>query len=488
MKFERQYTEPEVRFKEWVIKQGVDPAVLARDSDYAEVIGGVFTASTKAAQGKLKRPLEALETTKQLKTAYQEQIEAGAIRTVTKSQPLDWKNEADHAYVRMQIKRAQTPEMKNAWQAFYDNHFQISDTQPVHDEKFSNTTTGKISRPFFDVEKLKSIPICDVAQAFGVSVKKNGNDYWCAIRNERTPSCKLYTKTNSFCDFGAANYGGDTIELTKFLNCSSSRYEAMEILAQTFGIQPEYQTESVRRLPSIRQFAKIGIYGDVATKNFDFHIDKYGLEVAKKISEKYRMTVEKLADKYPDVYYQMLRSKALPYVYSLRRDYLNELRRCYDWSRLFNYEPDVSSLLFDEAREMMNDAETAERILSQAIQNPKKLSFRQNTYNLKADYTDIMQGKISVELTTFEPMEYCELKALSKAGGKILSCSEMPYDLYCSIAGSIEELTPYSAFAKGDRVTIVYDTEFSEQINDIIDFNTGEHLAKTMDTTLQMLP
>ncbi len=343
-------------------------------------------------------------------------------------------------------------------------------------------------RLFYDVEKLKSIPICDVAQAFGVSVKKNGNDYWCAIRSERTPSCKLYTKTNSFCDFGAANYGGDTIELTKFLNGCSSRYEAMEILAQTFGIQPEQQLENTRRLPSIRQFAKIGIYGDVATKNFDFHIDKYGLEVAKKISEKYHMTVEKLAGDYPDVYYQMLRSRAFPYVYSLRIDYFNELRHIYDLTRLFNYEPDISSSLFDEAREMMTDAETAERILSQAIQNPKKLSFRQNTYNLQADYTDVAQGKISVELTTFEPMKYHELKALSKAGGINLTCSELPYDLYCSISGTIEDVTSYSAFAKGDTVTIVYDADFSEQINDIIDFNTGEHLARTMETTLQMFP
>lgn len=95
-----------------------------------------------------------------------------------------------------------------------------------------------IKRNFYDLEKLKSIPIHEVAQAYGVSVKKVGNDYWCAIRQERTASCKLYTKTNSFCDFGAANYGGDTIELTAFLN-SCSRENAIEILTNTFGIQPE---------------------------------------------------------------------------------------------------------------------------------------------------------------------------------------------------------------------------------------------------------
>ncbi len=489
MKFERQYTEPEISFQEWVITQGVDPATLARDSDYAEVIGGALSASTKAAQGKLKRPLESLESTKQLKIAYQKQVESGAIRTITKSQPLDWESKADQAYARMQIKRAQTPEIKNAWQAFYDNHFQITDTQPMYDGKISNTMTGKIARPFYDIEQLKSIPIHEVAQAFGVQVKKAGNDYWCAIRDERTPSCKLYTKTNSFCDFGAANYGGDTIELTKFLHSCSSRYEAMDILAQTFGIQPEQQNGNFRKLPSVRQFAKIGIYGDVATKNFDFHIEKYGVEGARKISEKYRMTVEKLSELYPDVYHQMLRAKAVPYVHALRNAYLSNLRFCYDTTVNFGWDAPIDDSLFDEAREMLRDAETAERILKQAIQNPQKVNFQQNTYDLQADYTAIANGEMSVELTASEPMEYYELRAFSKASGRPLQYSGLDYDLYHTLSDSLQEITPYSAFVKGDTVKLAYDAEFAEQINDLINFREGEQLAEIAETaTMQMFP
>lgn len=489
MKFERRYTEPEVSFKEWVIKQGIDPATLARDSDYAEVIGGAFTVSTKAAQGKLKRPLESLESTNQLKIAYQKQIESGAIRTVTKSQPLDWGSEADQAYARMQIKRAQTPEMKNAWQAFYDNHFQIVDTQPMSAGKISNTMIGKDSRPFYDLEQLKSIPIHEVAQAFGVQVKKAGNDYWCAIRDERTPSCKLYTKTNSFCDFGAANYGGDTIELTRFLNSCSSRYEAMEVLAQAFGIQPEQQSGNLRKLPSIRQFAKIGIYGDVATKNFDFHIEKYGVEGAQKISKKYHMTVEKLSELYPDVYHNMLRAKAVPYVHALRNAYLNNLRFCYDTTINFGWDAPIDDSLFDEAREMLRDAETAERILKQAIQDPQKVKFQQNTYDLQADYTAIAKGEMTVELTASEPMEYHELRALSKTSGRPLQYSELPYDLYHTLSDSLREISPYSAFVKGNTVKIAYDAEFAEQINDLINFSQWEQAAEMAETAaMQMFP
>lgn len=345
------------------------------------------------------------------------------------------------------------------------------------------------ARLFYDIEQLKSIPIREVAQAFGVQVKKAGNDYWCALRDERTPSCKLYTKTNSFCDFGAANYGGDTIELTKFLRACSSRYDAMDILAQTFGIQPEQQNGNVRKLPSIRQFAKIGIYGDVATKNFDFHLEKYGVEGARAITEKYQMTVEKLSELYPDVYHQMLRAKAVPYVHALRNAYLSNLRFHYDMTVNFGWEAPIDDPLFDEAREMLRDAETAEHILKQAIQDPQKVKFQQNIYDLQADYTAIVKGEMSVELTESEPMEYHELKALSKAVARPLQCSKLPYNLYYTLSNSLQEISLYSAFVKGDTVKIVYDAEFAEQINDLINFSEGEQFTSVVETaTMQMFP
>ena len=80
---------------------------------------------------------------------------------------------------------------------------------------------NKSARAFYDLEKLKSIPIAEVAQAYGIEVKPSGTDFWCKLRDERTPSCKLYTKTNSFCDFGNTNYGGEKIQITAFFHSFS---------------------------------------------------------------------------------------------------------------------------------------------------------------------------------------------------------------------------------------------------------------------------
>ena len=483
MRFERQYTEPEISFSEWIAQQGIDTSKLARDSDYAELIGGAFTAASQADRGKLKAPARRIEYTDQLKRAYQEQIESGAIRSIAKSQPLNWENKADQAYARMQIKRVKTPELKTAWQNFYDSQFQIT---PEVQTQISTLSPPK--RNLYDLDRLKSIPIQEVAQAFGVQVKKVGNDYWCAIRDERTPSCKLYGKTNTFCDFGAANYGGDTIELTAFLN-SCSRADAIEKLAQTFGILPEQQNGNIRRLPSARQFAKIGIYADVATKNFDFHIEKYGIEGAQKISDKYHMSVEKLADLYPDTYHQMLRAKAVPYVQGLRSTYLQELWWIHFNSTRFGFTPEISSDIFDEARDMLHDAETGEHILREAIQDSKKVPFQTNQYNLSQDFAAVSNGKLSVELINTESIGYRDLKSFLHAEAHQIASTKMSASQYSELWNSLSDITAYSAFAKGDTITVAYDADFSQQVNDLINFSHGEPLAEiTESIQMQMLP
>lgn len=345
----------------------------------------------------------------------------------------------------------------------------------------------KPKRNFYDLEKLKSIPIHEVAQAFGVQVKKVGNDYWCAIRQERTPSCKLYTKTNSFCDFGAANYGGNTIELTAFLN-SCSRGDAIEILANAFGIQPEnLESTQHKHFPSDRQLAKIGIYGDRASKNIDFHLETYGVDVAMEISKRFSIRVEEMAEYYPVGYHQMLSARAVPYVLSLRQVYLSELRSRYDVAALFHLELSPEDECFTEARELLHDAEEAERILYTAIQDHQKVPFKMRSYDLAKDYAAITNGTLSVELTGLESMEYRSLKALLKSANREMGFSELPQAQYNRLCERLGDITAYSAFVKGDTVKLAYDAEFTEQINDLIYFTQGEQMAAET-AELTMLP
>lgn len=114
---------PEVSFLEWAISKGFQPDELARDIDYANLIGGIFTAHTRAAKGRLKDPLSRVSETQRLKAKYDQELATGKIKKITQSVPLDWNRESDRAYVRMKIKRAKTTSEKAIWRHFYNNQF-----------------------------------------------------------------------------------------------------------------------------------------------------------------------------------------------------------------------------------------------------------------------------------------------------------------------------------------------------------------------------
>ncbi|MGN0557084.1 MAG: AAA family ATPase, partial [Acutalibacteraceae bacterium] len=131
--------------------------------------------------------------------------------------------------------------------------------------------------PFYDIEAIKAVPIADVCEALGFQPQAKGGRMWCAVRDERTPSCCLYIDSNTFCDFGCGNIGGSNIDLVRYvLNCDST--QAIRQIAEMFGIDP---VNNVQRAPTNSltdsEWARIGIDGCLATKNFDFNIEKYGV-------------------------------------------------------------------------------------------------------------------------------------------------------------------------------------------------------------------
>lgn len=65
---------------------------------------------------------------------------------------------------------------------------------------------------FYDLNRLKQIPITDVAQRLGVALERRHNGTWCKVRKESVPSTIIHTEKNTFYDFGT-NTGGDVISL-----------------------------------------------------------------------------------------------------------------------------------------------------------------------------------------------------------------------------------------------------------------------------------
>ncbi|MDK3224123.1 hypothetical protein EHZ12_16040, partial [Clostridium perfringens] len=66
--------------------------------------------------------------------------------------------------------------------------------------------------PFYDINKLKEIPIGDIADKLGIDTVKRGNKLWCNLRGEKTASCCINIDKNYFYDFGGQPEGGDGIK------------------------------------------------------------------------------------------------------------------------------------------------------------------------------------------------------------------------------------------------------------------------------------
>jgi len=100
------------------------------------------------------------------------------------------------------------------------------------------------------VEEVKSLPIREVAERCGVEVNPKGFCR-CPAHSEKTGSCKLYARTNTWYCFGCHAHG-DNIDFAKaVLNCEFE--QAFEFLGGTHG--DETASDKLRAY-RIRQEAK----------------------------------------------------------------------------------------------------------------------------------------------------------------------------------------------------------------------------------------
>lgn len=322
---------------------------------------------------------------------------------------------------------------------------------------------------FYDYEELRSISIVDVASAYGANPEKKGNDYWCRIRDsDKTPSCKLYTKTNTFYDFGIGE-GGDTIKLSAYFNNCSYQDGAI-YLAEMFGIQSIKGQEKIT-FPSDRQFLMIGIYPDIATKNFDFDLDNFSLEVAEKISEKYHMSMRSLYEQYPNVYHNVLKTKAVPYVAEMQKYYYTSIVDEIAFTSIFGGDPNYSKEIienherFEKLRKLNSNLIMAEKALDLAVQDKNQIYFHRRSYNLVKDYNDFLFGKKTIE---YDGENYKMLKKVLAANGKSIAyINGIPYEKYVTVSEKLSNITPFSAFYKGGKMNIAFDKAFQEQFQNI---------------------
>lgn len=239
-------------------------------------------------------------------------------------------------------------------------------------------------KKYYDIKSLKSIPIPDVLARFGIGVNHAG---FFAIRNEHTPSAKYYRNTNTYCDFGMHNDGGDVLKLYAVLAGLDMR-DAIEKMAIDFGVLPEeYNHDEIQLSDS--QWQLIGLYGDMASKNMTFDFEHYSLSTNYRFAQKYHISMNELKKRDLRRYENIIVSRAIPYVERMKLILKQDLQEHYVFQEfLYENEQHEEEIEAKFEREF-EDVKRAEKILEIACKNCLNVNYHSKYESVTNEYEEI---------------------------------------------------------------------------------------------------
>lgn len=317
---------------------------------------------------------------------------------------------------------------------------------------FTDTIVESRSRSnFYNLEQLKQIPIADVCQRLGMEMERRHNGTWCKVRKESVASTLIHTDKNTFYDFGT-NTGGDTISFVGYV-MSLERKDAIRALADMYHIEPVNPRDGMASSELTDwEYQQIGLYGDMATKNFDFDMERMPIERVYEISTAYAMPMNELKKKHPKTYERIIRQRALPYVRELRNNYFLHVWDRYQMAKAVGnpqlfYKGDLKAAFADDLRDLTG----AERILERAVKDTSiKLRETKKEYDPAKDLELLSNGEIKPGLSE---VSYTEIQAASKETGCPIKYRTMDYADYMN---SSLDAHFHSAFFKAGKVVVGY--------------------------------
>lgn len=324
---------------------------------------------------------------------------------------------------------------------------------------------------FYNLDDILSISIRDVCNYLGVPVEQHGGSCFCKLRDEKTASCRLYLDNSdghdSFYDFGS-HVGGSVINFVEQrLGCDWQG--AVEELARVFSIEPINNSDYFNRneLTDL-EYKKIGVYGDLATKNFEFDLERFSLESVQKYSEKYAMPVNQLRKDYPSKYaHDIIKKRAIPFVYSLRNKYYFHLYCCLSIQKTITGHFDINNVPhsdLQECKELCKEVEKAENLLKKALRGTD-ITYTFKDYNILEDLKKLYYGEIAFEVGE---NSYAEVKRESQRHGVDLRYRSLDVDDYMALSDYGINSVLHAAFLKNDKVNLAFLPEQSELIDKCI--------------------
>ncbi len=320
-----------------------------------------------------------------------------------------------------------------------------------------------ITKKLYNLDEIRSIPILDVCDFLGLKVERHGRNYWCKVRPENKASVILHTDTNYFYDFGNREHGNN-IALVQYTCGGISTGEAIRKLGKAFNISPSIGADDLLAKPlNSWEYKKIGLHGDLATKNLVFPVTTASIEELLDMSYGYSMTMNELQKRDPEAYRWIIRNKAIPYVENKREAYFLSVWNHYDFLRSFGRHIDFfdSDKTISKFESETKDLEQAERALFKACRGCDIEMKEPEHYDPLHVLSLLQQGRL---LISIGPERCDEIIAASNLKKEDVCESTMSYDEYCSY---IFDNHPHSAVFEKEKVTITYpesDKQFFDQL------------------------
>lgn len=333
----------------------------------------------------------------------------------------------------------------------------------MHTRDNRGCSSTEAQKLFYDLKQIENIPILDVCQHFGIQVFYRGGKPWCKLRpNEKTPSTILNTeatsrsKANTFYDFGV-HEGGNTITLACMMMgldrySDFDRYQAIQHLAEVFHISPARNEKFYAGNLTNSQYAKIGLYGDLATKNFSFDPERMDIDRIQEISEKYAVPMNQLKKEHPHTYERLLKRVSVPLIENFRNSLYMDIWTGRETAR--NVAAD-GQLLFQqqEFAEDLRQLQEMDEIFNRAIIGTHLKEFPNRSYDPEGILKKIDSGEIKPKLgnRTFRQMQKLAKKHQT-------TLKYRPLDGFSFYLQGEELLgdTPYSAFLDQGKAVVGY--------------------------------
>ncbi|MEG2380118.1 MAG: hypothetical protein RSB38_00275 [Oscillospiraceae bacterium] len=326
-----------------------------------------------------------------------------------------------------------------------------------------------MSNNFYSLNEIKQIPIIDVINVLGLEIQ-NKNGLWVKVRNEKTASCKIYDSTNTYCDFGNGNKGGDIISLVEYVKECSNK-EAIEFLAKEFMINSFDQSKEFELTEN--QFKKIGIESSNVLNNMN--IENVSLKTQFKILEQFNMSVSKFKEQNNKAFLNLLKCRAIPFVLDLRHMYYFQIYCAMRMATILGIDiltlPEELVSIKEESEKCIE----AEALLIKALGNSiNEVNFKPHKYDVIQDIMDIRTGKINVEVGN---LTYSELKEKGEPIiYKKISIEDYTHKMY---AGNTSDFK-FAAFVQGSKVNLAYTESEVHKIETVLSEQQAFNQTKTL--------